>query len=228
MKSISINRNTLSLLASTRAPPVTRDKIVRRCRRSRTRGTAARRAFQACATLSRMPVDAESRREITCGCDEPSTIRGSGEPSTAIERRHRPHETCGWNSALLGPAFLVSASRRQRRTRILSRVTRGARAAGQERQRVPVDREVFIGFLDRADQRSEPIFLRPAWYLAAPYAGFWVVVVGFGIVVPLVIQTLPSRTGSGTSGRRRCLLAGGIALRFVMVLAASTAVATAT
>jgi formate-dependent nitrite reductase membrane component NrfD len=126
-----------------------------------------------------------------------------------------------WNSALLGPLFLVSG---------LSTAAAFVHLIARE----PFEREL----LARADNgllMLELAFLvlfliglagagaahaRAARLLLdGPYAaGFWVVVVGLGIVVPLVVQSLAVRHRvRSTPVAPLLVVAGGLVLRFLIV-----------
>ncbi|UCF67610.1 MAG: polysulfide reductase NrfD [Acidobacteriota bacterium] len=128
-----------------------------------------------------------------------------------------------WNSALLGPLFLVSG---------LSTAAAFVHIIAPD----PLDKRL----LARADNvflASELMLIvlliaglltatrahidAAAMLLGGAYgAAFWVLVVGLGIVVPLVIQTLAvSQRIRHTQVAPVLVLAGGLALRFVIVYA---------
>jgi formate-dependent nitrite reductase membrane component NrfD len=126
-----------------------------------------------------------------------------------------------WNSAVLGPLFLVSG---------LS----GAAAFAHMVARNPVEREemarldnvmlpvelallalFLLGLLAGSAPQAEAATL----FLGGPYtAAFWVFVVGLGIVMPFAIQMLAVRHRvAHTPIAPLLVLIGGLALRFVFV-----------
>jgi protein NrfD len=126
-----------------------------------------------------------------------------------------------WNSALLGPLFLVSG---------LS----GAAAFAHMVARNPVEREemahidnvmlpvelaLLTLFLLGLLAGSAPQVEAARLFLGGAYtAAFWVFVVGFGIALPFVIQMLAVRHRiAHTPVAPILVLAGGLALRFVFV-----------
>lgn len=128
-----------------------------------------------------------------------------------------------WNSALLGPLFLLSG---------LS----SAAAFVHLMARDPEERELFVKadnvflgtelvvlvlfFLGLAS--STQVHLEAArLLLGGPYtAVFWVFVVGLGIVLPLIVQPLAVRHRiRHTAVVPVLVIAGGLALRFVLVYA---------
>jgi protein NrfD len=128
-----------------------------------------------------------------------------------------------WSSALLGPLFLVSGlSSAAALTHLVARHP-------EERVLLAKSDNVFlavellvvglflVGLLNASQAHAEAAAL----VLGGPFtAVFWVLVVGFGIVVPLVIQVLAvSHRIAHTPLGPIFVLAGGLALRFVVVLA---------
>jgi formate-dependent nitrite reductase membrane component NrfD len=126
-----------------------------------------------------------------------------------------------WSSALLGPLFLVSG---------LSAAAAFAHMVSPER----VEREALARFdnlflltelgligllLVGLASSTEAHAQAAALFLGGPFtAVFWVIVVGLGIVVPLVVQSLAvtHRVAHTPIGPLMVLL-GGLALRFVIV-----------
>ncbi len=128
-----------------------------------------------------------------------------------------------WNSALLGPLFLVSG---------LS----AAAAFGHMVARDAAEREllakadngflvaelVLIGLFLVGLVSSTQVHLEAArLFLGGPYtAVFWVFVVGLGVVIPLIIQLLAvNHRIRHTPVAPLLVLAGGVVLRFVIVSA---------
>jgi formate-dependent nitrite reductase membrane component NrfD len=128
-----------------------------------------------------------------------------------------------WNSALLGPLFLVSGlSSAAAFTHLVARHP-GERALLAKSDNVFLAVELFLVglFLVGLSSASQAHADAAALVLGGPFtAVFWVLVVGFGIVVPLVIQVLAaSHRIAHTRLAPIFVLAGGLALRFVIVLA---------
>ena len=128
-----------------------------------------------------------------------------------------------WNSALLGPLFLLSGlssaaafvhlmARDRVERELLARADNGFLAA-----EIAVIALYFVGITQAAGVHREAANL----LLSGPYAAvFWVVVVFLGLVVPLVVQSLAvSHRIAHTPVAPLLVLAGGLALRFVMVYA---------
>ncbi|HET9212506.1 MAG TPA: NrfD/PsrC family molybdoenzyme membrane anchor subunit [Thermoanaerobaculia bacterium] len=128
-----------------------------------------------------------------------------------------------WNSALLGPLFLVSGlssaaafahllSRDRTESERLLRTDNGL-LAGE----LALFLLFFLGLLSAARAQAEAARL----FLGGPYtAVFWVLVVGAGIVIPLFLQLLAARHRIGhTAVAPLLVIAGGLALRFVIVYA---------
>lgn len=119
-----------------------------------------------------------------------------------------------WNSALLGPLFLVSGlssaaafahlvSRNREASELLVRADRGLLVA-----ELALLLLFFLGLLSGTQAHIEAAGL----LLGGPYTAlFWVFVVGIGIVLPLILPR--SRVAP------LLVLAGGLALRFVIVYA---------
>lgn len=128
-----------------------------------------------------------------------------------------------WNSALLGPLFLVSGMS-------------AAAAYGHMVARAPEERVllakadngflvaelVLIGLFLVGLVSSTRVHMEAArLFLGGPYtAVFWVLVVGLGVAVPLFIQLLAvNHKIAHTPVAPLLVLAGGVALRFVIVSA---------
>jgi formate-dependent nitrite reductase membrane component NrfD len=128
-----------------------------------------------------------------------------------------------WNSALLGPLFLLSGL--SSAAAFVHMVAR----SGEEREGLARADIVFlvlelaaialffIGLLSSTEVHKAAAGL----LLGGPFtAVFWVVVVGLGILLPLVIQSLAvSHRVRHTALAPLLVLAGGLALRFVIVYA---------
>ena len=128
-----------------------------------------------------------------------------------------------WNSAILGPLFLVSGlstaaalvhmlAKNEWEREALAKVDTGL--LGVELLFIAL---FFIGLSSAGHAHSEAAAL----LLGGPYtAPFWVFVVGIGIVVPMLIQPLAfSHRIQHTPVAPLLVLAGGLALRFVLVYA---------
>jgi formate-dependent nitrite reductase membrane component NrfD len=128
-----------------------------------------------------------------------------------------------WNSALLGPLFLLSGlssaaafvhlvARDRIERELLARADNVFLAA-----ELVVLALYFVGITQSAGVHREAARL----LLGGPYgAVFWVVVVGLGLVVPLIVQSLAvSHRVVHTPVAPLLVLAGGLALRFVIVYA---------
>jgi protein NrfD len=131
-----------------------------------------------------------------------------------------------WNSAILGPLFLASGlSSAAAFAHLLSREN------GESERLIRADNVFlgaelallllfFLGLLSASQAHAEAARL----LLGGPFtAVFWVFVVGAGIAVPLVLQLLVSRHRIGHTVLAPLLvIAGGLALRFVLVYAGQT------
>jgi len=128
-----------------------------------------------------------------------------------------------WNSAILGPLFLVSGlSSAAAFTHLV------ARDHGESRMFALAD-NVFLAiellviglFLIGLLSASQTHIAAARLVLDGPFAAvFWVLVVGLGIVVPLVIQSLAvTHRIAHTPVAPLLVIAGGAALRFVVVYA---------
>ncbi len=126
-----------------------------------------------------------------------------------------------WNSAILGPLFLVSGlSSAAAFTHLVARHPE-ERVLLAKSDNVFLAIELFviglflIGLLSSSQAQVEAARL----VLGGPYTGaFWVLVVGLGIIVPLVIQVLAvTHRVAHTPIAPILVLAGGLALRVVMV-----------
>ncbi len=126
-----------------------------------------------------------------------------------------------WNSAILGPLFLVSGlSSAAAFTHLVARHV-------EERELLARSDNVFlvielfvlglllVGLLSSSQAQVEAARL----VLGGPFTGvFWVLVVGAGIVIPLLIQGLAvSHRIRHTPVGPILVMAGGLALRFVVV-----------
>jgi formate-dependent nitrite reductase membrane component NrfD len=126
-----------------------------------------------------------------------------------------------WNSAILGPLFLVSGlSTAAAFTHLVARHE-------EERELVAKSDNVFlavellvlglllIGLLSSSQAHVAAARL----VLGGPFTGvFWVLVVGVGVVIPLIIQVLAvSHRIRHTALGPLMVMAGGLALRFVVV-----------
>jgi protein NrfD len=128
-----------------------------------------------------------------------------------------------WNSALLGPLFLVSG--------LSSAAAFGhlvARDPGERTLLASADNVLLVAelllialFLVGLSSSTEAHVAAAGLVLGGPVtAVFWVLVVGLGIVIPLVIQGLASgHRIPHTPLAPLFVLGGGLALRFVVVLA---------
>jgi formate-dependent nitrite reductase membrane component NrfD len=128
-----------------------------------------------------------------------------------------------WNSAILGPLFLASGlSSAAAFTHLVARHV-DERVLLAKSDNVFLAIELFlialflVGLLGASGAHAEAARL----VLGGPFtASFWVFVVGLGIVVPLVIQTLAvTHRIQHTPLAPIFVLGGGLALRFVFVMA---------
>lgn len=126
-----------------------------------------------------------------------------------------------WNSALLGPLFLMSGlSSAAALVHMVAR-DREERDLFARADNVFLGTELvllglfFLGLLSSTRVHLEAARL----LLGGPYtAVFWVFVVGLGIVVPLIVQPLAIRHKiRHTAIAPLLVIAGGLALRFVLV-----------
>jgi formate-dependent nitrite reductase membrane component NrfD len=128
-----------------------------------------------------------------------------------------------WASAILGPLFLVSGlSSAAAFTHLVARHP-------YERELMARTDNVFLAielfvialFLVGLLSASQAQIQAARLVLGGPFtAAFWVVVVGFGIVIPLVIQSLAvSHRITHTPVAPLLVMGGGLALRFVVVYA---------
>jgi protein NrfD len=128
-----------------------------------------------------------------------------------------------WNSAILGPLFLVSG--------LSSAAAFGHMVARHQEERELLARsdnvflaiELFVValFLVGLLSSSQAHVAAARLVLGGPFtAPFWVLVVGAGIVIPLMIQLLAvTHRIAHTSVGPLLVMAGGLALRFVIVAA---------
>ncbi|HEX6863511.1 MAG TPA: NrfD/PsrC family molybdoenzyme membrane anchor subunit, partial [Thermoanaerobaculia bacterium] len=126
-----------------------------------------------------------------------------------------------WNSALLGPLFLLSGL-----SSAAAFVHLMARDPEEQELFVKADNVFlvtelvvlvlfFLGLLSSTEVHLEAARL----LLGGPYtAVFWVFVVGLGIVIPLILQPLAVRHRiRHTAIVPVLVIAGGLALRFILV-----------
>lgn len=128
-----------------------------------------------------------------------------------------------WTSSLLGPLFLVSGlSAAAAFTHLVARrVDERVLLAKTDNVLLAIELFVIVLFLIGLATASEAQAQAAGLVLGGPFtAVFWVFVVGLGIVIPLFIQTLAvSHRVAHTPIAPLLVLAGGLALRFVVVYA---------
>ncbi len=128
-----------------------------------------------------------------------------------------------WNSAILGPLFLVSGlSSAAAFTHMVARDREESRMfAMADNVFLAIELLVIGLFLIGLLSASQPHIAAARLVLDGPFAAvFWVLVVGLGIVVPLVIQSLAvTHRVAHTPVAPLLVIAGGAALRFVIVYA---------
>ena len=128
-----------------------------------------------------------------------------------------------WNSAILGILFLLSGlSSAAAFTHLVARdVTERERLARADTVFLAVELAVLGLFLIGMLSSTEAHMQAARLVLGGPFTGvFWVAVVGLGIVIPLLIQSLAaSHRIVHTPLAPLLVLAGGLALRFVFVYA---------
>lgn len=128
-----------------------------------------------------------------------------------------------WNSGLLGVLFLASGlSSAAAFTHLVARhVAERELLAKSDNLFLVVELVVIVLFLVGLLSASQAHVRAAHLVLGGPFtAVFWVLVVGFGIVIPLIIQTLASAHRiRHTPLAPIFVMAGGLALRFVIVLA---------
>lgn len=127
-----------------------------------------------------------------------------------------------WASGLLGPLFLTSGlssaaalahllAHDEEEQRLLGRADAGFLGG---------ELALLVLFLIGLTTATRVHAAAAGLLLGGPYtAPFWVGVVGLGIVVPLVVAPIAQRRGIHTVLPSLFVLAGGLALRFVMVFA---------
>jgi protein NrfD len=128
-----------------------------------------------------------------------------------------------WNSAILGPLFLVSGlSSGAAFAHLLARdAGEGDTLARADNAFLGAELALIVLFLIGLSTASAAHARAATLLLSGPYAAvFWTVVVGFGILLPLLIQAL-SLKGRMAHTRVAAVLVllGGLALRFVIVYA---------
>ncbi len=128
-----------------------------------------------------------------------------------------------WSSALLGPLFLVSGLSTGAALLMLFRLSDDERrlVAGWDRVALALELVVLLLLLaglatgDAAGKDAARLLLGGAY--TAP---FWGLVVIAGLAVPLLVETLESRRHLPfTAAAPALVLAGGLALRFILVAA---------
>lgn len=126
-----------------------------------------------------------------------------------------------WNSAILGPLFLVSGlSTGLALNLLLSRSEKEKHVLGRiDIMAISVELfliiHLFMGFLSSTQVHIDAAKL----FLGGPYtAGFWVFVVALGLVLPALIELLELRGKiSLTRIPALLVLSGGLLLRFIVV-----------
>lgn len=128
-----------------------------------------------------------------------------------------------WNSALLGPLFLTSGlSSAAALVHMLARDRTESELLARADNRFLQVELVLIGlFLVGLTTSTQAHRLAAGLFLGGPYtAVFWVGVLGGGIALPLVVQSLAvTHRVRHTAIAPLLVLAGGLLLRFVMVSA---------
>jgi len=128
-----------------------------------------------------------------------------------------------WSSALLGPLFLVSGlSSGAAFAHLLARdAEEGDRLARADNGFLVAELALTALFLIGLSTAGEAQARAAGLLLSGPYAAvFWTVVIGFGVLLPLVIQTLSlTQRIAHTRMAAVLVLLGGLALRFVIVSA---------
>lgn len=128
-----------------------------------------------------------------------------------------------WSSALLGPLFLISGLSTSAAAAHVLSPDRDERDRLLRLDNLLIAAELaLIGlFLIGLSSATAAHMAAAQLVLGGPYtAVFWVGVVGLGLMVPLVLQTLAAaRRVAHTPVTSLLVLAGGLTLRFVIVLA---------
>ena len=128
-----------------------------------------------------------------------------------------------WSSALLGPLFLVSGlSSAAALAHVVARNRDESKSlARADNLLLTVELAVVVLFLIGLVSTSRAHAEAAALVLGGPFtAVFWVLVVGMGIVLPLIVQSLAAAQRiRDTVLAPMLVLGGGLALRFVIVLA---------
>ncbi len=128
-----------------------------------------------------------------------------------------------WSSAILGPLFLVSGlSSAAAFTHLVARhVEERELLAKSDNVFLVIEFLVIALFLIGLLGASQAHVNAARLVLGGPFTGaFWVLVVGVGIVIPLIIQMLAvSHRIQHTPVGPLLVMAGGLALRFVVVAA---------
>jgi formate-dependent nitrite reductase membrane component NrfD len=128
-----------------------------------------------------------------------------------------------WNSALLGPLFLVSGlSAAAAFVHLIARDPSERELLAKADNGFLVTELVFLGLFLIGLAASTEVHARAARLLLdGPYAAlFWVFVVGLGILIPLPIQLLAvNHRVRHTAVAPILVIAGGLALRFLIVSA---------
>jgi formate-dependent nitrite reductase membrane component NrfD len=128
-----------------------------------------------------------------------------------------------WNSALLGPLFLVSGlSSAAAFVHLVSRDhAEGAFLVKADNGFLLAELALFVLFFLGLLSATQVHVLAARLLLGGPYtAVFWVFVVGAGILLPLTLQFLEVRRRiAATAVAPLLVIAGGLVLRFVIVYA---------
>lgn len=126
-----------------------------------------------------------------------------------------------WSSALLGPLFLVSGLSTSAAFAhwVSPEATEREQMAGLDNLLLAIELGLIVFFLIGLRSSSEAHAEAARLFLGGPFtAVFWVGVVGLGIILPLVIQSLAvTHRVPHTRLAPLLVLLGGLALRFVIV-----------
>lgn len=137
-----------------------------------------------------------------------------------------------WNSALLGPLFLLSglSSAAAFVHLVARRVNEREALARADILFLGAELGLLLLFLIGLTSATEAHRGAAALLLGGPYAAaFWVGVVGLGVVVPIIVQSMAVRHRvHHTPVAPLLVIAGGLVLRFVIVMAGQESQWTAT
>ncbi len=128
-----------------------------------------------------------------------------------------------WNSAILGPLFLVSGLSTGLAFLMLLSKNHEEHLLLNKIDLMTISLELFfiihlfMGLLASSEVKIQAAKL----FLGGPYtASFWVLVVGLGIIIPAILETLEiSNLGKRTRVAAVLILFGGILMRFIFVQA---------